>query len=86
MRCLKRYVARELYRQFTNPQAAPSITDLRASRQDIHITLRAAAGHLPPSPAHWHESNEDSAETTISPPNFETSSRSKKKPKTSIHN
>ncbi|TFB58981.1 IS110 family transposase [Cryobacterium sp. Hz7] len=46
MRCLKRYVARELYRQLTNPQAAPSITDLRTAREDLHITLREAAGHF----------------------------------------
>lgn len=46
MRCLKRYVSRELYRQLTNPQAAPSITDLRTARQELHITLREAAGHF----------------------------------------
>ena len=86
MRWLKRYVARELYRQLTNPQTAPSITDLRASRQEIHITLRATAGHLPPGPAHWHESNEDSAETITSLPNFETGFTSKKKPRTLIDN
>ncbi len=46
MRCLKRYVARELYRQLTNPQAAPAITDLRTMREELHITLREAAGHV----------------------------------------
>jgi len=46
MRCLKRYVSRELYRQLTNPKAAPPITDLRPARQNLHITLRDAAGHF----------------------------------------
>jgi transposase len=46
MRCLKRYVARELFRQLTNPQAAPVIADLRPARQELHITLREAAGYL----------------------------------------
>ena len=32
--------------QLTNPQAAPSITDLRTMRQELHITLREAAGHF----------------------------------------
>jgi hypothetical protein len=48
MRCLKRYAAREeIYRQITNPQAAPNNTDLRQKRSDIGLTLAsAAAGHL----------------------------------------
>ncbi|WP_241988875.1 transposase [Cryobacterium sp. TMT1-2-2] len=46
MRCLKRYVSQELYRQLTNPQAAPEVTDLRPARQALHITLREAAGHF----------------------------------------
>ncbi len=46
MRCLKRYVSRGLYRQLTNPQAAPAVTDLRPARQELHITLREAAGHF----------------------------------------
>ena len=46
MRWLKRYVSRELYRQLTNPQAAPSFTDLRTAHQELHITLREAAGHF----------------------------------------
>ena len=29
MRCLKPYVAREIYRQITNPQPAPDNSDLR---------------------------------------------------------
>jgi transposase len=46
MRCLKRYVAREIYRQITNPQPAPNNADLRQKRNDIGLTLASAAGHL----------------------------------------
>jgi transposase len=46
MRCLKRYVAREIYRQITNPRPAPNNADLRQMRNDIGLTLASAAGHL----------------------------------------
>jgi hypothetical protein len=46
MRCLERYAAREIYRQSTNPQAAPNNTDLRQKRSDIGLTLASAAGWL----------------------------------------
>ncbi|WAH96036.1 IS110 family transposase [Arthrobacter sp. MMS18-M83] len=46
MRCLKRYVAREIYRQITNPQPAPSNADLRQQRTKLGFTINAAAGHL----------------------------------------
>ena len=35
MRCLKRYAAREIYHQITNPQAAPNNTDLRQKRTEL---------------------------------------------------
>lgn len=46
MRCLKRYVAREVYRQITNPTQAPSVSDLRPLRQELGITLPQAAKAL----------------------------------------
>ncbi|WP_254678545.1 transposase [Arthrobacter sp. 24S4-2] len=49
MRCLKRYAARELYRQITNPQPAPSNADLRQMRTKLGITITTAAREL----GHW---------------------------------
>ena len=46
MRCLKRYVAREIYRQITNPRPAPNNADLRQRRNAIGITLGGAAAGL----------------------------------------
>lgn len=46
MRCLKRYVARELYRQIKNPVPAPSISDLRPLRRQLGLTLQNAAEQL----------------------------------------
>lgn len=46
MRRLKRYVAREVYRQITNPIPAPTVTDLRRLRHDLGITLEGAAEKL----------------------------------------
>ncbi|GAB2721028.1 hypothetical protein GCM10027038_19420 [Arthrobacter bambusae] len=46
MRCLKRYVAREIYRQITNPQPAPSNADLRQQRTKLGFTINAAASQL----------------------------------------
>lgn len=46
MRCLKRYIAREIYRQIFNPVPAPSITDLRQKRKQLGFTINTAAGHL----------------------------------------
>lgn len=46
MRCLKRYVARELYRQIMNPAPAPLISDLRPRRKQMGLTLQNAAEHL----------------------------------------
>ncbi|MFE4230119.1 transposase [Arthrobacter sp. NPDC056886] len=46
MRCLKRYAAREIYRQITNPQAAPNYTDLRQLRSALGCTITTAALEL----------------------------------------
>ncbi|MDQ0823638.1 hypothetical protein QFZ79_001383 [Arthrobacter sp. V4I6] len=46
MRCLKRYAAREIYRQITNPQAAPNNTDLRQMRSTLGCTITTAAREL----------------------------------------
>ncbi|WP_400160649.1 IS110 family transposase [Arthrobacter sp. BPSS-3] len=46
MRCLKRYVAREIYRQIFNPVAAPDISDLRPLRKQLEITLQQAGEQL----------------------------------------
>ncbi len=46
MRCLKRYVSREIYNQLTNPRPAPVITDIRPTRQQLGITLQTAARHF----------------------------------------
>lgn len=43
MRCLKRYVAREIYRVLQNPRPVPLTNDLRPKRQIRHITLTTAA-------------------------------------------
>ena len=43
MRCLKRYAAREIYRQITNPQAAPNNSDLRQMRTTLGLTITTAA-------------------------------------------
>lgn len=46
MRCLKRYVSREIYRQIFNPVPAPDITDLRQKRKSLRLTVNAVAGEL----------------------------------------
>ncbi len=46
MRCLKRYVAREVYRQITNPIPAPPVLDLRPYRHQLGMTLQQAATAL----------------------------------------
>lgn len=46
MRCLKRYVAREIYRVLKNPRPVPPTNDLRPKRQIRHITLTTAAQQL----------------------------------------
>ena len=51
MRCLKRYAARELYRQITNPQPAPSNADLRQMRTELGLTITTAARELGQGPS-----------------------------------
>ncbi|BCW50839.1 hypothetical protein StoSoilB13_31810 (plasmid) [Arthrobacter sp. StoSoilB13] len=46
MRCLKRYAAREIYRQITNPQPAPDNSDLRQMRTTLGCTITSAAREL----------------------------------------
>lgn len=46
MRCLKRYASREIYRQITNPQAAPNNSDLRQLRTTLGCTITTAARDL----------------------------------------
>jgi transposase len=46
MRCLKRYVAREVFRLLTNPPSTPKGSDLRATRKAAKITLEKAAACL----------------------------------------
>lgn len=46
MPCLKRYVAREIYRQIFSPVAAPDVTDLRPLRRQLGVTLQQAGEQL----------------------------------------
>ena len=46
IRCLKRYVAREIYTLLTNPPAPPNGTELRAARNAAHLNLTTAAAAL----------------------------------------
>ncbi|MGZ4660173.1 MAG: IS110 family RNA-guided transposase [Arthrobacter sp.] len=46
IRCLKRYIAREIYAQLLHPQPAPDAGALRALRKTKKITLQAAADNL----------------------------------------
>ncbi|MDF9753037.1 IS110 family transposase [Arthrobacter sp. ES3-54] len=46
MRCLKRYIAREIYDQLLHPQPGPDAGALRSLRKTKKITLQAAADNL----------------------------------------
>ena len=46
IRCLKRYIAREIYHLLTNPPPTPSGADLRCLRQNTQTTLAQAATAL----------------------------------------
>lgn len=46
LRCLKRAIAREVFRLIANPQPADSSTDLRPARQALGLTITAAADAL----------------------------------------
>ncbi|MGO4230913.1 hypothetical protein AB4Y72_18875 [Arthrobacter sp. YAF34] len=46
MRCLKRYAAREICRQITDPRPAPDNSDLRHMRTELGLTITTVAGEL----------------------------------------
>jgi transposase len=46
LRCLKRYIAREVYGLLTRPQHVADTSDLRPARHAAGITLATAASHL----------------------------------------
>ena len=46
VRCLKRYVAREVYRHLVDPQPVPVGADLRVARLDAGVSLAAVADEL----------------------------------------
>ncbi len=51
MRCLKRFVAREIYHHLTKPAPAPSIDDLRPARRAAKHSLASVARHLDTDPS-----------------------------------
>lgn len=55
VRCLKRYIAREIYRLLTNPPAIADRTQLRAARTNAGLTLTVAANALDTWPARISE-------------------------------
>ena len=46
IRCLKRYIAREIHQLLTNPPDTPHGTDLRQRRLQTHTTITATAAAL----------------------------------------
>ena len=46
LRCLKRYIAREVFHLLTEPDALPSGVQLRQMRRSAHVSLATAAAHL----------------------------------------
>lgn len=46
LRCLKRAIAREIFRLIANPQPADSSADLRPARQELGLTITAVADAL----------------------------------------
>jgi transposase len=55
MRCLKRYVAREMFRLLTNPQAVPNCDELRTTRLAANISLTTVARELGSRPTRISE-------------------------------
>ena len=55
IRCLKRHIAREIYRLITDPPPTPDYTRLRALRQQGGITITQAAEELRTRPARISE-------------------------------
>ncbi|WP_229022778.1 helix-turn-helix domain-containing protein [Actinomarinicola tropica] len=59
IRCLKRYIAREVYRHLTNPQPIADRTELRAARTAAGLSLRQAADALSTIPSRLSEIERD---------------------------
>jgi transposase len=55
LRCLKRAIAREVYRLLTNPPTTPATEDLRPARLQRAITLQTVANHFGVQPARISE-------------------------------
>ena len=55
IRCLKRHIAREVYRLLTNPPPTPNCARLRARRRQANITITQAAQQLGTRPARISE-------------------------------
>ena len=55
IRCLKRYVAREVYKLLTNPPAVPAGADLRQQRTACGLTLTDIAPALGTTPTRISE-------------------------------
>jgi len=55
IRCLKRHIAREIYRLITNPPPTPNCARLRSRRQEAGITVTQAAKALRTRPARISE-------------------------------
>ena len=55
IRCLKRHIAREVYRLLTNPPPTPNCARLRARRRQANITITQAAQQLGIRPARISE-------------------------------
>ena len=51
IRCLKRHIAREIYRLITNPPPTPNCAQLRTRRQNAGVTITEAARTLGTRPA-----------------------------------
>jgi len=51
IRCLKRHIAREIYRLITNPPPTPNCAQLRTRRQNAGVTITEAARALGINPA-----------------------------------
>ena len=52
IRCLKRYIAREVFQLLTTPELVPVGTDLRVTRTNARVTLETAASALGISATH----------------------------------
>ena len=55
IRCLKRHIAREIYRLLTNPAPTPNCAKLRTQRQQAGVTITQAAQALGTHPARISE-------------------------------